>query len=471
MKRLLLADDDQVLRSVLKASLDAEGFDICEAEDGRAALELVKSGDFDAIVLDIMMPELSGFDVFKHTKRYAPQTPVILMSANATFTTSMEASEAGAFDYLPKPFDLKDLSGAVNRAINSAANINSGRDILKPSPANTPKLLGKSAAMQEVFKMISRLSSSNLSVLLTGESGTGKEVVARTIHAYSPVKNGPFVAVNMAAVPTNLIESELFGHEKGAFTGADRRKTGRFEQACGGTLFLDEIGDMPVEAQTRLLRVLQEEEFTPLGSTHTVKSNVRIICATHKDLAKAVKNGNFRQDLYYRLNVIPISIPPLRHRQDDVFDLAKIFLEEIAPDKSLHTDVEKLFKAYDWPGNVRELKNVMARIAIISEEGNITPEDASPLLHSYERKTNTDNRKLRDKIKEITQGYLSELTAHKKQEGDLYAELVAEVERPLIELTLKETGGNQIKAAKILGLNRNTLRAKIRAHDLKIVKE
>jgi two-component system nitrogen regulation response regulator GlnG len=470
-KRILVADDDDTLRAVLAQSLEHAGYGVTITADGAEALEAVKTGVFDAAVLDIMMPYLSGLEVLAKIRRYAADLPVILVSANATFTTAIKAKQAGAFDYLPKPFDLTVLNETVDRACEQAT-----------SQINTPpenavvkdgvELLGKSPAMQVVFRTISRLTQSGLSVLITGESGTGKEVVARMVHEHSKYKNKPFIAINMAAIPSNLIESELFGHEKGAFTGADRRKTGRFKQAAGGTLFFDEIGDMPLEAQTRLLRVLQEEEFSPLGSERVLKSDVRIICATHRNLKQMVADGKFREDLYYRLNVIPVMVPPLRNRREDIPDLAQHFLKELNTHLGFSKAAIKALQDYNWPGNIRELKNLVARLSVLSPDNVINAEIIGQELTGSTTSAvqQADNTDFAADIASKLEEYFDDLHQN-AQPGTLYPEVISNVERPLIELTLKATNGNQIQAARILGLNRNTLRSKIRALDLNVVRK
>ncbi|MGM0421572.1 MAG: nitrogen regulation protein NR(I) [Pseudomonadota bacterium] len=469
-KRILLADDDDTLRAVLARSLEHAGYDVTITADGAEALEAVRTGVFDAAVLDIMMPHLSGLDVMSKIRPYAADMPVILISANASFTTAIKTKQAGAFDYLPKPFDLTVLNETVDRA---CASVSATKEMSEEVVATDGiELLGKSPAMQVVFRTISRLTQSDLSVLITGESGTGKEVVARMVHQHSKRKNKPFVAINMAAIPSGLIESELFGHEKGAFTGADRRKTGRFEQAAGGTLFFDEIGDMPLEAQTRLLRVLQEEEFSPLGSERVLTSDVRIICATHRNLKKRVAEGKFREDLYYRLNVIPIMVPPLRERREDIPDLARHFLKQLDTGLCFSDAALKALQDYDWSGNIRELKNLIARLSVLSPDQKIgssivrqelTESTASPVRPDESIDFATD---IAGKLEE----YFDDLHQNARP-GTLYPEVISNVERPLIELTLKATNGNQIQAARILGLNRNTLRSKIRALDLNVVRK
>src|ERR1700760_2205546 len=315
------------------------------------------------------MPDENAFELLPRIKKLRPELPIIVMSAQNTFMTAIRASERGAYDYLPKPFDLKELVTIVGRALSEPKHRLPHEKIeeLEGMP-----LVGRSPAMQEIYRTLARLMQTDLTVMITGESGTGKELVARALHDYGKRRAGPFVAINMAAIPRDLIESELFGHEKGAFTGANSRSQGRFEQANGGTLFLDEIGDMPPEAQTRLLRVLQEGEFTSVGGRQTIRANVRIIAATHRDLRTAIRQGQFREDLFYRLNVVPIRLPPLRERSEDIPALVRHFLaqaeSEGLPGKTLDQGAMDRLKSYRWPGNVRELENVMRRLAALCPE-------------------------------------------------------------------------------------------------------
>jgi two-component system nitrogen regulation response regulator GlnG len=391
--------------------------------------------------------------------------------------TAVKATQRGAFEYLPKPFDLKELLSVVARALAT------------PLPPSAPQprdaeerlpLIGRSMAMQDIYRIIARLTTADLTVMVNGESGTGKELVARALHDYGRRRGGPFVAINMAAIPRELIESELFGHERGAFTGATNRNQGRFEQASGGTLFLDEIGDMPPEAQTRLLRVLQEGEFTTVGGRQPVKANVRIVAATHRDLRQAIRAGTFREDLFYRLNVVPIRLPPLRERSEDIPILARHFLEKAQqnglPAKTLSDEAMERLQAHRWPGNVRELENLMRRLAALYPQETITAEvitaelaenvmsgdsTAAPAASEQEPLVQAVERHIRQFLAASRDGMPMR---------DIYDRVIAEVERPLIQMTLSATRGNQIKAAAMLGLNRNTLRKKIRDLEIPVVR-
>jgi two-component system nitrogen regulation response regulator GlnG len=391
------------------------------------------------------------------------------MSAQNTFMTAIKASEKGAYDYLPKPFDLTELIGIVGRALSEPKRRPSRQD--DDSQDGMP-LVGRSAAMQEIYRVLARLMQTDLTLMITGESGTGKELVARALHDYGKRRNGPFVAINMAAIPRDLIESELFGHEKGAFTGAQARSTGRFEQAEGGTLFLDEIGDMPMDAQTRLLRVLQQGEYTTVGGRTPIRTDVRIVAATNKDLKQAINQGLFREDLYYRLNVVPLRLPPLRERAEDISDLVRHFVqmtekEGMAP-KRFDNEALEIMKAYPWPGNVRELENFVRRLTALYPQDVITREIADSELKPETSASPVEKGGARGGPVSISQAVEENMRTYFSGFGDnlpppgLYDRVLAEMEYPLILAALTATRGNQIKAADLLGLNRNTLRKKIR---------
>jgi two-component system nitrogen regulation response regulator GlnG len=433
------------------------------------------------VITDVIMPDENGLDLIPRIKTQRPDLPIIVMSAQNTLLTAIRATERGAFEYLPKPFDLRALIGAVERALTQAG---------QPAPETEAgdgevlPLIGRSPAMQEIYRVLARLVNTDMTTLIHGESGTGKELVARVLHDFGRRKEMPFIAINMAAIPRDLIESELFGHEKGAFTGAVARGSGRFEQANGGTLFLDEIGDMPLEAQTRLLRVLQTNEFTPVGGRQTVKADVRIIAATHRDLRQMIKLGSFREDLFYRLNVVPLKLPPLRERLEDIADLARHFLhqaeQEGMPAKHLDASAIGELKRHDWPGNVRELENLMRRIAVLYSETLIDGRIIASALADQD--LGVTSASLADVDQAVEPHISSEETLGQSVErhlrayflahegrlpaAGLYDRVLQEVERPLISLSLDATRGNQIKAADLLGLNRNTLRKKLRELDI-----
>jgi two-component system nitrogen regulation response regulator GlnG len=404
-----------------------------------------------------------------------PDLPVVVMSAQNTFMTAIRASERGAYEYLPKPFDLKELTAIVGRALSEPRN---RRPELRPDePGDNIPLVGRSPAMQDIYRVLARLMQTDLTVMIAGESGTGKELVARALHDYGKRRNGPFVAVNMAAIPRDLIEAELFGHEKGAFTGAAARSAGRFEQAEGGTLFLDEIGDMPMEAQTRLLRVLQQGEYTTVGGRTPIKTNVRIIAATNKDLRILINQGLFREDLFFRLNVVPIRLPPLRERSEDVPDLVRHFFALVAkeglPAKSIEAPAMDRLKRYRWPGNVRELENLIRRLAALYPQETITDAVIEAELDQPAIALSGGDGEAPDTLSGSVERHLAE---YFQSYGDglpppgLYHRILREVENPLISAALASTRGNQIKAAELLGVNRNTLRKKIRDLDIQVIR-
>ena len=473
---VLIADDDRSIRTVLTQALGRSGYQVRSTGNAATLWRWVEDGEGDLVITDVVMPDDNGLDLIPRIRRLRPELRVVVMSAQSTLMTAVKATQRGAFEYLPKPFDLRELLAVVDRAL--AAPV--AGDQPPPEPADSDErlpLIGRSPAMQEIYRTVARLTTTDLTVMINGESGTGKELVARALHDYGRRRTGPFVAINMAAIPRELIESELFGHERGAFTGATSRSQGRFEQAAGGTLFLDEIGDMPPEAQTRLLRVLQEGEFTAVGGRQPVRANVRIIAATHRDLRAAIRQGLFREDLFYRLNVVPIRLPPLRERLEDIPLLARHFLDRARADglpfKTLDQGAIDRMRGYRWPGNVRELENLMRRMAALHAEERISAE-------SLERELTETMPAPRDADEEADQPLAHAVERHIRQfltaheEGlvgnDIYDRVIAEVERPLIQLTLLATKGNQIKAAAMLGLNRNTLRKKIRDLDVPVVR-
>ncbi len=474
---ILVAEDDQAIRTVVSRALSRHGYRVQATSVAAALWRWVVDGQGDAVVCDVMLPDESSLDLLPRIRALRPDLPVIVMSAQNTLLTAVRATERGAFEYLPKPFDIGNLVAAVQRSLarrRARPAEQPAAEIEEPLP-----IIGRSPAMQEIYRIVARLTGTDLTVLIAGESGTGKELVARALHDFGRRRTGPFVAVNMAAIPKELIESELFGHEKGAFTGAVARRAGRFEQAEGGTLFLDEIGDMPLEAQTRLLRVLQQGEFVPVGGSHPIRTNVRIVAASHRDLAQMVSQGLFREDLFYRLNVVPIRLPALRERVEDIPALAQHLLAkaraEGLPAKILSPGAIARLKAHTWPGNVRELENLIRRLAVLYSEETI--EEA------------VIERELAD-----ARGRLPEEAPGEPAEPDLagaverfldrfwraydasappaavYDRVLREVERPLIQRTLQLTRGNQLKAADLLGLNRNTLRKKIRELDIQVLR-
>jgi len=461
---VLIVDDDSAIRTVVAAALRREGHEVTTAAslaDMRRALGVTLP---DVLVTDVVLPDGNGLDEVARLTVEHPALPVIVFSAQNTLATAVRATEVGAFDYLPKPFDLDVLGQAVRSAI--ARGRHEPADLPGDELSGGSSLIGRSPAMQEVYRVIARVVSNDLTVLISGESGTGKELVAKAIHDLGPRRRAPFVALNMAAIPRELIEAELFGHERGAFTGAQARVAGKFEQAAGGTLFLDEIGDMPMDAQTRLLRVLQQGEFTTVGGAKAIKADVRIVAATNKDLAALVQTGQFREDLFYRLNVVPIALPSLRERRVDVPLLARFFLDRAAEDglprKSLAANAIAVLEGYDWPGNVRQLENLMRRIAALSRDEVI---DADAIRRALGEASAMPSQATRDEgIEAAVRARLERIAIEEPRtldDGTLYDRIIGEVERPLIEAMLGRHGGNQLRAARALGINRNTLRKRL----------
>jgi two-component system nitrogen regulation response regulator GlnG len=473
---ILIADDDAAIRTVLSQALGRAGFDVRTCGNAATLWRWVSQGDGDLVVTDVMMPDENGFELLPRIQRIRPDLPVVVMSAQNTLLTAITATERGAYEYLPKPFDLNELVAIARRAL-SAPRTGQAAPTKEEDDANRLPLIGRSAAMQDVYRIMARLMGTDLTVLITGESGTGKELVARALHDYGKRKRGPFVAVNMAAIPRELIESDLFGHEKGAFTGASARTIGRFEQAEGGTLFLDEIGDMPIEAQTRLLRVLQQGEYTAVGGRHVIRTNVRIVAASNRDLRQLAQQGLFREDLYYRLNVVPLRLPPLRERSEDIPDLMRHFLSSVAaqglPRKAIDTEALERLKRHSWPGNVRELENLAQRLAALHAEevinaGIIDQELDLPKPRASDPDKEQESVSLA--VERHLQQLFSETSAGELPPDGLYDRILEQMERPLLTAVLAITRGNQIRAAKLLGLNRNTLRKKIKALDISLVR-
>jgi two-component system nitrogen regulation response regulator GlnG len=474
---VLIADDDRSIRTVLTQALGRSGYQVRSTSNLATLWRWVEDGEGDLVITDVVMPDENGLDLIPRIRRIRPELRIIVMSAQSTLMTAVKAAQRGAFEYLPKPFDLKELIAVVQRALEVRPTLPA--TLAEPRDADEKlPLIGRSQAMQEIYRTVARLVTADLTVMINGESGTGKELVARALHDYGKRRNGAFVAINMAAIPRELIESELFGHERGAFTGATNRNQGRFEQASGGTLFLDEIGDMPPEAQTRLLRVLQEGEFTTVGGRQPIKANVRIIAATHRDLRQAIRQGAFREDLFYRLNVVPIRLPPLRERVEDIPLLARHFLERARDSgmdpKQLDPGAMDALRAYRWPGNVRELENVMRRLAALYPQETITAEVIhAELVEAAYPSPDAPGEEAAEPLSRAVERHIKQfLAAHRDgmMPSDIYDRVLAEVERPLIQMTLAMTRGNQIKAASMLGLNRNTLRKKIRDLEIPVVR-
>ena len=476
-KTILLADDDSAIRTVLTQALNRAGYSVRSTATATALWRWVSEGQGDVVLTDVVLPDENAFDVIPRIKKLRPNLPVIVMSAQNTIMTAITAAERGAYDYLPKPYDLSALVQTVGRALEQSSKPSVAQVKNQSTSENLP-IVGRSPAMQDIYRIIARLTQTDLTVMIVGESGTGKELVARALHDYGRRRKGAFVAVNMAAIPRELIESELFGHEKGAFTGATSRMAGRFEQAEGGTLFLDEIGDMPLEAQTRLLRVLQQSEYTSVGGVSPIKTNVRIIAATHRDLRQLIAQGQFREDLFFRLNVVPLQIPSLRERLEDLPDLTRHFLERAAteglPRKEISQDAIAALQTYRWPGNVRELENLIKRLMAMESDdtiaaSSVTRELATTPPAKQQNGLTTDF----DKPAEYFENYLAEYFATfgtVLPPAGLYERILAEIEPPLLRASLAATNGNQLRAADLLGINRNTLRTKLRSRNIKSIR-
>src|SRR5215203_3815253 len=469
---ILVADDDTAIRTVLNQALSRAGYEVRLTGNAATLWRWVSQGEGDLVISDVVMPDENAFDLLPRIKKLRPDLPVIIMSAQNTFMTAIRASERGAYEYLPKPFDLKELISIVGRAMSEPKE--RAKTPVKPEDFDQIPLVGRSPAMQEIYRVLARLMQTDLTVMITGESGTGKELVARALHDYGKRRKGPFIAINMAAIPRDLIESELFGHERGAFTGANTRASGRFEQAESGTLFLDEIGDMPMEAQTRLLRVLQQGEYTTVGGRTPIKSDVRIIAATNKDLRILIQQGLFREDLFFRLNVVPLRLPPLRERVEDVPDLIRHFFvqaeREGLPIKQLDQAALDRLKRYRWPGNVRELENLARRLAALYPQETISGAVVDAELSQPAAGAPDEGRAdegLSSAVERHLAAYFASFGGAFPPPG-LYHRLLREIEHPLLTVTLAATRGNQIRAADLLGVNRNTLRKKIRDLDIQV---
>jgi two-component system nitrogen regulation response regulator GlnG len=456
---VLLVEDDPSIAIVITAALEDEGLSVTHCETIAQRDALLSAGDFSALVTDVMLPDGDGIDSLAAIRQSHPSLPVVILSAQNTLDTAVRATDTGAFEYFPKPFDIDELVRTVRQAVGARGMGQAEGD--EHQLGDGMPLVGRSPAMQAVFRMISRVLRNDLTVLILGESGTGKELVAEAIHELGDRRTGPFIAVNTAAIPGELIESELFGHEKGAFTGAVARHVGKFEQAAGGTLFLDEIGDMPMQAQTRLLRALQSGTIRRVGGRDEVRLDVRIIAATNKDLKPQIAAGLFREDLYYRLNVVPIQMPPLRERPEDIEALARHFLHMAAgeglPRRTLGDDAARLLSDQPWRGNVRELKNFVYRLALLARDNVIDVMAVNDMLDAEPAHTPGSEEPEIDMDRAVRHW----LDAATPPPGAIYAEAMAALERPLFAAVLAQTGGNQLRAATLLGINRNTLRKRL----------
>jgi len=470
---VLIADDDTAIRTVLNQALARAGYAPRATGNASTLWRWASQGEGDVVITDVVMPDENAFDLIPRLKKIRPELPIIVMSAQNTLMTALTAADRGAFEYLPKPFDIKEVVAVVGRALREPGRRPAG--VSGQVESEELPLIGRSPAMQEIYRTLARLTQSELTVLITGESGTGKELVAQVLHEHGKRRNGSFVALNMAAIPRELIESELFGHEKGAFTGAQTRTQGRFEQAEGGTLFLDEIGDMPLEAQTRLLRVLQQGEYTTVGGRTPIKTNVRIIAATHRDLRSQIQQGLFREDLYYRLNVVPLRLPPLRERLDDVGDLVRHFLRRCDAEglgqRSIETAAIERLRQYRWPGNVRELENFVRRLVALNSEETLTVDSVDREIKETSQIASHETTDEKASLCELVERHLADYFnsfGNELPPAGIYERIIREVEKPLLTAALTATRGNQIRAAELLGLNRNTLRSRIKLLDIQV---
>ncbi|MET4878855.1 nitrogen regulation protein NR(I) [Morganella morganii] len=466
--KIWVVDDDSAIRWVLERALNSAGYACVCFDSAENALAALNSGQPDVLISDIRMPGMDGLSLLAAVKQHNPLLPVIIMTAHSDLDAAVNAYQQGAFDYLPKPFDIDDAVTLVARALE---HYREQHLPVRQEAAADPVsgIIGESAAMQEVYRVIGRLSRSSISVLINGESGTGKELVAHALHHHSPRADAPFIALNMAAIPKDLIESELFGHEKGAFTGASQVRQGRFEQADGGSLFLDEIGDMPLDIQTRLLRVLAEGQFYRVGGYAPVKVDVRIIAATHQDLERLVAEGKFREDLFHRLNVIRMQLPPLRERPGDIPRLTRHFLQKTAKElgteaKTLHPDTEALLMQLPWSGNVRQLENVCRWLTVMSATQEVLPQDLPADLTmtaagEHIRSEHSHNPAAGNWDQQLAQWADAQLRAGKT---DLLADALPLFERTLLQCALNHSNGHKQDAARLLGWGRNTLTRKLK---------
>ncbi len=461
--RVLVADDEDSIRFVLRETLEAEGHQVNEVADGESALDALTSGQFDIAFLDIRMPGYSGLEVLEQLRSSGSDTAVVIITAQNTMDNAVEAMKRGALDYLVKPFSLAQVLALIERAQSTRSLQDEVRELRREMGSNQrpggERLVGRSPALLDIFKLVGKVAVRNVPVLITGESGTGKELIARAIHSASTRSDCAFVTVNAAAIPSELLESELFGHERGAFTGAISARLGRFREASGGTLFLDEIGDMPVDLQAKLLRVLQSGEVTPVGGRDPLFVDVRVITATHRDLDNAVTQGTFREDLLYRLRVVPIEIPPLRERKEDIRILAEFFThryseELVEQDIDISDAALEHLESHTWPGNVRELENAIKRALVLTSTNVLFPDD-----FDFIQGASSSGRQGND-LEELG-GELVRESLDGSETSDLHRKLIEIMERPLLTTVLAHTDGNQIRAAALLGINRNTLRKKI----------
>jgi len=460
-----IVDDDHAIRWVLERTLKSNNISHASFPDAECLWQQLQVEQPDVIISDVRMPGIDGLTLMEKIHQRFPLIPIIIMTAHSDLDSAVNAYQSGAFEYLPKPFDIHEATALIQRAINHSLELKQTKKPTGPL-LSTPEIIGEAPAMQEVFRVIGRLSRSSMSVLINGQSGTGKELVAQALHKHSPRKNNTFIALNMAAIPRELIEAELFGHEKGAFTGAAANRQGRFEQADGGTLFLDEIGDMPLDVQTRLLRVLADGQFYRVGGHQGIKVDVRIIAATHQDLEKKVLSGDFREDLFHRLNVIRLQIPALKERREDISLLAQHFLHNIASElnvesKQLTDETKEYLAQLPWPGNVRQLENICRWLTVMASGQDVHVNDLPAELSSQEtQNTDSETPLWQKNLQQWT------LTALKQGEHDILSEAQPEFEKIMLKTALQFTDGKKQEAAKLLGWGRNTLTRKLKEFGL-----
>ncbi|MCG6156412.1 sigma-54-dependent transcriptional regulator [Rubinisphaera margarita] len=472
MPIVLIIDDDRAIRHMVSHSLQRIDCEVHEAEESQQGLNLVLEMKPDVILLDIMLPKTSGLEVFQRIREIDRKTPVIFITAGTDSATAIRAMQLGAFDYVTKPLDLTQLNTLVQSAIESKQlmNIPVAVEAISTAEVQGDLFVGSSTQMMEVFKQVGRVAKQNVTVLIRGESGSGKELVARAIYQYSNRSEEPFMAVNCAAIPDQLLESELFGHEKGSFTGADKRRIGKFEQCNGGTLFLDEIGDMTPLVQGKVLRLLQEQKFERVGGNETISTDVRIVAATNRDLEQMVKNGEYRADLYYRLNGITINLPPLQERGDDIVKLIEYFFSKVRLelDKQevvgISPDALAVYQAYNWPGNVRELQSVI-RQSLINTTGTVIVPDSIPAEVRHGRRSQVSPQKSKDDSGIDIGSFIN--SRLKANSTDLYAETLEIMEKLLLTRVLQHTGGNQTRASEILGITRGKIRDRIQTFGIR----
>jgi DNA-binding NtrC family response regulator len=453
MNKILIVDDELNMRLVLSAMLKKEGFEVASAANGREALQILKSNKISVVVTDLKMPDIDGMELLTRISEQYPEIPVIMITAHGTVATAVEALKMGALDYITKPFDLDEFKNVISKAIKTS-NLNENELFLPPEEIERTGIIGASKSMLEIFDAIKRVAPTTTTIMITGETGTGKELVADAIHYNSPRKNNPLIKISCAAIAETLMESELFGYEKGAFTGATITKPGKFELAHKGTLFLDEVAEIPLDMQVKLLRVIQEQEFERVGGLRTIKVDVRIITATNKNLLQQVKAGNFREDLYYRLNVFPIAVPPLRERKEDILPLVDYFVDKfnkkLGFSVEVDNEVKEMLLRYEWPGNIRELENIIERMMLLAKDNIITSNEVSGEFKAAIDKIITapldDGKK---PFKEYMRGH------------------VENVEQQMIIKCLEESGGNVTNAAKKLGLSRKGLQLKMIKYNLR----